>query len=346
MKVTVDLTMAEQVYVFLESGKHSSKEQCMQLMDSLEELDSFQKMIKFYDGMFTQKQYTEIFYLALNDLPFESEDSLLEQLYGNLKRLQNIELIHKKLTLIKGYNFDTIKEKLEDALPCEMDLEVHISFVFDGINGGSILGKKDMLLNVMFWPSEVSNLYLIEGILLHEYHHIGIKNLLSKGSYLKNNPLSDGETAQYLLATVMSEGAATHLFNDGHDLYTLVCESHGQEYAATYQESMQCRSSHISEVIKEFESDIMGLLSSEVMPSEKNDLIEKYCFNHAGKEPRDKALGCHMCQVIQAEFGKRHLVSCFDNPFKFIKSYSEATQPNDELKFSSQLVGAYKVLFN
>lgn len=346
MKVTVDLSMAETVYEFITVGQLDNTQLFTDLIETLSNMESFQKMLKFYDGIFDKDQYAEILYLALNGLDYETQDESLHTLYVNLKRISNIDLVRCKLDLIRAYDYETISTKLAQTLPEEVDLDVNIIFLFDGINGGSILGENDMLLNVMFWPSDISKLNLIEGILLHEYHHIGIKNILRNESYLTSKNKDSSEIAKNLLARIMSEGAATYLFNEGQDLYPLVLESHGQEYATMYLESMNLRSIQLPDLIKAYEIDLHSTLSNVARKESNDALISKYCYNTEGLEPRDKAIGYHMCKVINDEFGRRALIQCLKNPIEFLRAYSTVNNIEAELRYSNEFVSQYSDIFS
>ena len=131
------------------------------------------------------------------------------------KVLEDVEDIDFDL----NYDFLSLEKRLDNKLPDGTNIDVEIYFVFDGVNGGSIVDSNKMLLNTMFWPSSEKHLDLIEGILLHEYHHIGLIHWLEK--YDNNfKKYSDGTSfAKYLMLSIMSEGAATYFFNDGDDIY-------------------------------------------------------------------------------------------------------------------------------
>lgn len=346
MKVNIDLSMAETVHDFITIGQFDNAQLFTDLIETLSNLESFQKMLKFYDGIFDKDQYAEILFSALNNLEYETQDESLHTLYVNLKRISNIDLVRRKLDLIRTYDYETISTKLAQTLPEEVDLDVNIIFLFDGINGGSILGENDMLLNVMFWPSDISKLNLIEGILLHEYHHIGIKNILRNESYLTSKNKDSSEISQNLLARIMSEGAATYLFNEGQDLYPLVLESHGEEYATMYLESMNLRSIQFADLIKAYEIDLRSTLSNVATKDSNDALISKYCYNTEGLEPRDKAIGYHMCKLINDEFGRRELIQCLKNPIDFLKTYSTINSIDSALQFSNEFVNQYSDIFN
>lgn len=130
-------------------------------------------MLQFYDGLFTNEIYKDILYLALNNQTYNSDNAMLMMLYENLKRI-NLIVLKKKLLSIKFYNFESMLHRLETTLPIGTDIELNLFFVFDGINAASIFGEDTILINTMFWPSELENEKLVEDVLLHEYHHIGI----------------------------------------------------------------------------------------------------------------------------------------------------------------------------
>jgi hypothetical protein len=348
MKIKVDYSMAIDFKEFILNKDYESKEKCEQFVSELALEESFQKMMMFYKEYFTKEQYIDILFRALNLHPFKTDDKSLEIMYENFKRLRGRDdLIQKKIKLIEQYDFEKLKHLLESTLPKNTELEINIHFVFDGINGGSIVDKNTMLLYTMFWPSEEKNLKLIEGVLLHEYHHLGIKYWLDKDPvrkkiYSKKDNIS---LALILSDGILSEGSATYFFNKGHNIYPLILESHGEIFAQQYQESMDNRKTGINSVIKELENNLEKLISNKEVYDTMKEIVSNYGFSYEGKEPKDKVIGCYMCEIIEEVYGREELVKCFLNPESFIVKYNEAAKINNKYTFSKELINNWEKCF-
>lgn len=340
MNIKVNYEVAEAIIDIIENDLYKKWAIFESKMEMIKDAQGIKLMIDFYNA-FDFDTYKKVLYHALNELEYDTENELIESLYEHLKRI----IIHKeklslKLSLIKKYNYESIKNELEEKLPKETDLNIEIFFVLDGINGGSIVGNNKMMLNTMFWPSSEEHLKLIEGVLLHEYHHIGLRHWIEK--YDKNfGSYSSGlEVAKYLMISIMSEGAATYFFNDGDDLYPLVVESHGEEVASAYRESMKKRGNNLQEYFSEVEKDLKYMLKFKGNTDELKTLIEKYTYNNMG-EPLDKSIGYHMCAVIEDKLGLKKLIGCFENPDLFLPRYQEACNRGDELKFKDHFMNKW-----
>ena len=133
-------------------------------MDKIKDAAGMKLMIDFYKA-FDFKTYKEVLFHALNNLEYKTEDQFLKTQHHHLNSIiDHKEKLRSKLKLIRNYDYNSIKEKLQDKLPQGTDLDIEIFFVLDGMNGASFVGLNQMMINTMFWPSEKKNLELIEGI--------------------------------------------------------------------------------------------------------------------------------------------------------------------------------------
>jgi len=109
-----------------------------------------------------------------------------------------------------------MESKLVNTLPVGTVLNLNIFFCLDGFNGGSIVDKNTMCLDVLFWPSKKNIEKEIEGIVLHEFHHIGILYWLNKNERRNNilNKKDKGSLAVKLVEAILGEGAAVYFFNE------------------------------------------------------------------------------------------------------------------------------------
>ena len=348
MKIDIDFSMAVSFKKFILNKEYVTKIECEQFVEDLALEESFKKMIMFYKNDFSKAQYVDIVFKALNLESFKTDNKALEIMYNNFKRLRGMkDLILEKIKLIEQYDFLKLKYLLEPTLPKDTKLEINIHFVFDGINGGSIVDKNTMLINTMFWPSKEENIELIEGVLLHEYHHLGLKYWFDKDPVRKSiskkkNSIS---LALRLSDAIMSEGSATYFFNEGQSIYPLILESHGTIFAQQYKESIGKRKSNINNIMKEFEKDLEKLINNKEDYQLMNVSVNNYSFDYEGNEPKDKAIGCYMCEVIENVYGREELVNCFKSCDRFIVIYNKAARIIDKYVFSKDIITRWKRCF-
>jgi len=343
MKVKVYDEVAKVIFNIIDKDLFKDRVVFKAEMNKIRESKGIKLMLDFYKA-FDFETYEEVLYISLNDSDYDTENETLKMMNANLRRIvKDNYSVKAKMSSIKTYDFSTLEKRLVDKLPEGTEVDVEIYFVFDGINGGSIVENNKMLLNTMLWPSNEENLHLIEGILLHEYHHIGLLHWLNK--YDKNfNDYSDSAgLAKYLMLSIMSEGAATYFYNDGDDIYPLVVESHGEETAFSIREAMRNRGSNIENYMNELELDLIDILNYQENINELRPLINKYTFSSTG-EPLDKSVGYHMCSVIEEELGLESLIECFKNPNDFVFKYNDALKENDKLGFSEAFIRAWTSL--
>jgi hypothetical protein len=313
MKVQINYEVAEAIMTLIENNQYQKWSVFESEMDKIKDSEGIKLMIDFYKA-FDFKTYKEVVFHALNHLEYKTEDQFLKTQHHHLKGIRDHkEKLKSKLNLIRNYDYTSLKEKLQDKLPQVTELDIEIFFVLDGMNGASIVGLNQMMINTMFWPSEEKNLELIEGILLHEYHHLGVLYWMGKHEKNFGEITKGADLAENLMMALMSEGAATYFFNDGHDLYPLILESHGEEMASAYRTSMESRGENIEKYLNNLEKDLIYMFKDSEDLDSLRTLKNKYTFNSTG-EPLDKSIGYHMCSLIEDQLGLEKLVACIKDP--------------------------------
>lgn len=341
--------MAESFKEFISNKNYLTKENCQEFVESLSKEESYKKMMSFYEGQLTKEKYIDIIYKGFNLENFETESPHLKLMHENFRLLiRNEGLLEKKVNLIKEYDFKKLGTLLEPTLPENTQMDINIYFVIDGINAGSALDMNTMLLYTMIFPSDKKDLELIEGILLHEYHHLGLKYWLEKDP-LRGKILSEKnhlKVAWKLSEALMGEGAATYFFNRDHNIYPLLLESYGKSFAQIYQNAMDSRTNNVNKLMEELEKDLNTIIDNKKSYSEMIDILNGYTFNAEGGEPKDKTVGCYMCGVIEEELGRKYLIQSFLAPKEFILKYHEASQKSGAYTFSEDIVSKWERLFD
>jgi|LGVF01.2.fsa_nt_gb predicted transcriptional regulator len=345
MLITVNYEVVEKIINIINMGNHTDYDQFIDGMQEVNELTGMTKMLDYYKNIYDYKQYCDILYKALNQIEFTTADEQLEQIYINLRRItHNTARLNNKLKLIKEYDFNKLEDKLVKKLPKGTNMDVDIFFTFDALNGGTIIGNNTMMLNVMFWPSEDKYLDLIEGILLHEYHHIGLKYWVDKSHGDIHSYDDKFGLIRLLMLSILGEGAATYFYNDGDDIYPLAVESHGEEMANAIRDSMANRGDHIKRYLSDLEDDIHYINSFDGSISELNSIRNKYTYSSTS-EPLDKSIGYHMCEQIDKNLGTRKLIECFNKPELFVHHYNEALNNEKSLRLSDQFIKLINMAF-
>ncbi len=337
MKIITDYSIPENMINLIESKNELTRENFNSQCDFMNQNQGFKYMLQFYDGVFTYENYKDILYLALNNQTYSSDNGMLMMLYENLKRI-NSEVLIKKLTSIKSYNFESMLHRLELTLPTESDIELNLFFVFDGINAASIYGEDTILINTMFWPSDLENEKLVEDVLLHEYHHIGIKYWLRKSGYSHENRFDSSKVfIEHLTSSIVGEGAATYLFTKDSTIYPLIKESHGEEVANNFRVSVENRTEDIRLLLESLNHDLLDVLNTDKNSSQLSEISNMYSFDPSGKEPLDKTIGYYMCKKIDEVLGRDHLLECFKNTCKFYQKYNATVNDSHDFRFSEEL---------
>jgi len=336
MNVKTNYEVAEKIVSIIRNDKYQNWIEFEAEMNKIENSEATKLMIDFY-GSFDFSLYKEILYKALNKSSFESDDDFLNMLYSLLSRIiDEKDNLIKKLESIKRYDFTVLERKLKEKLPDDTDLDIEIYFVLDGINAGSIVGKNKMMLNALVWPSSEENINIVEGLLLHEYHHLGLLKWIRKYDESFDKYTDGKGMARYLIFSILSEGSATYFFNEGDDLYPLILESHGVDMANQYKESTSNRAGNIKTNIDILEKDLQSLINFDGDIEEMGEIADKYFFANQ-TEPLDKAIGHHMCSNIIEKLGLDAMINCFVKPDKFIETYNKSLQDKDPCKISIDL---------
>ncbi|MBI9011607.1 MAG: hypothetical protein JEZ08_05195 [Clostridiales bacterium] len=338
MNITVDFEVAEKIIDLINEKKYIDDATYEDEMSKIEKLEGMQKMLNYYKGSFDFSTYKELLFKALNNFEYVSEDESLNAVYTYLKKvIEDTERLNNKLRLMRDYDFNKFEKKLVEKLPKNTNVDVDIFFAFDALNGGTIINDKTMMLNTMFWPSKEENLKLIEGILLHEYHHIGFFYWMRKFDRDFDKYSDANGMVRYLIISILGEGAATYFYNDGDDMYPLVLESHGEALAESTRSAMGNRGNNVAEYIRDLEKDIRYIMSSEDDIKELKSFVNKYFYSSNG-EPLDKSIGYHMCETIDQELGLEKLIECFEKPNIFLNRYNHASGKNSEFKVAEDIV--------
>jgi len=342
MNITVDFEVAEKIIDLINDKKYIDEATFEDEMNEIETLDSMQKMLKYYNGLFDFNTYKELLFKALNDIEYMNDEERLNDVYTYLKRvIEDTERLNNKLRLMRNYDFNKFEKKLIEKLPQNTNIDVDIFFAFDALNGGTIINDRTMMLNTMFWPSKDENLELIEGILLHEYHHIGFFYWMRKYEQDFDKYIDAKGMVRYLIISIIGEGAATYFYNDGDDMYPLVLESHGKELAEATRSAMGNRGDNIIEYIRELEKDIRYIMNSDDDFEKLKSLVNRYFYSSTG-EPLDKSIGFHMCETIDKELGIEKLIECFEKPNLFLNRYNNASGEKSEFKVAEDIVDFFQ----
>lgn len=328
MTVTVDTSVAEKLLQLIEQGDYQEQNKFYESLEQMKSMKGIQHMLDFYRDVFQYDTYKEILFKALNHLDYQTEDESLQMMYDQFVRLSdNLDLVRQKIALIKQFDFNGVFAELEETLPNNTDIQVEIYFIFDGINGGSIVGSHTMLLNTMFWPSQAEYLSIIKDVLLHEYHHLGFKYWLNQTGFTDELICKDSEhMLMHFTVDILGEGAATYFFTNSDNLYPLVYESHGPAFAETFKESVTHRHEDIDPLLLQWNKDLAAVAKGMVTADDFKKLISRYSFDISGKEPIDKSIGYHICKTIDQNLGRQVLIECIKTPQKVFGYYNQAKQ--------------------
>ncbi len=328
MTVTVDTSVAEKLLQLIEQGDYQEQNKFYESLEQMKSMKGIQHMLDFYRNVFQYDAYKEILFKALNHLDYQIEDESLQMMYDQFVRLSdNLDLVRQKIALIKQFDFSAAFLELEETLPDHTDIQVEIYFLFDGINGGSIVGSHTMLLNTMFWPSQSEYEPIIKEVLLHEYHHLGVKYWLNQAGFTDELIYQDSEhMLMYFTAEILGEGAATYFFTNSDNLYPLVYESHGPAFAETFRKSVTHRHEEIDQLLLQWSEDLTKVSTGSMTVDDFKKLSVQYSFDISGKEPIDKSIGYHICKTIDQTLGRKVLIECLKTPQKVFDYYNQARQ--------------------
>lgn len=341
MKLNVDYSVAVKFAEFLSTENYKDKRHKDSFIKYLDQNRSFNKQFQFHEGNMTSKEYFHIIFSILNDNPIESENFVMNVVTNSFKNiLSKKDKLQRKIKNIQEYDFTKLENKLLKTLPEGTPLNINIHIVLDGFNAGCILDSSDMLIDAIFWPSDKKNEHQIEGIILHEYHHLGLKYWLNKNKKRKQilKEKSGYELAVKLVESIIGEGAATYFFNQSDNLTDLLEEAYGETIANQYLESLKKAKMDIKTLIKRFEYDLEHLLGNKDKYEEMKESTKDYGFCKEFGQPLDKAIGVYMCKTIERGEGRKGLIEIFKNPSLFLSKYNESAKKINRLEIKEEIV--------
>lgn len=328
----IDFSFVEIINHYIETQDQKSSENFNAMFEELEELSVYRKMINFYDFAFSESEYKDALKAVLLAEPFESPNEMANMLFANLSRITNSELINQKVEVFRHYDFDKLNNHLENSLPGKCDSEMQIYLVYDGINGGSIIGDHQMMINFMLWPSNPKFLDAMESILLHEAHHLGMIELYTKSGLYQSDAI-EKNVVQRLIIAIVTEGIATYLFNQNGSLGDLIVDSHGLEYANLYRESENIKAHEIRKMIKQLNLDLNRIREAKQY-ADQAKYLETYCCNFEGGQPLDKAIGVYICKTIDEQLGREQMIALLTDPRSFIQAYNELVEEDHQINLN------------
>ncbi len=283
---------------------------------------------KFYGSNITEVEYADVLIKSAKNEIYETDNDILARMNNALMRIsKNMDLLDKKITNIRDYNFKILEDKLKDTLPEDTQLDLNIFFCLDGYNAGSIVDKNTMCLDALFWVSDKTQEERVEGIILHEFHHIGCLYWLDKNDR-RNSLLSRKDNkslVMQLIDQIMSEGAAVYFFNEGEDLYELFHEAYGIDIGINLEEKYLNSWNGVDKKLNDLNDLLVELLTEP--DSEYNrlkEVVNEYFYMKNNEEALDKVIGKYMCSAIDSSLGREKLLECFKDPNKFLNYYNEA----------------------
>lgn len=341
MKVNVDYSVSGSFSEFLCSRNYNDKKYKNDFMQYLEDNKSFKKQMHFHKDNMTSKEYFDTIFSILNDEPVKPKNTLMKIIAKSFENiLSKKDILQKKIKNIQQYDFTKLEDKLSQTLPKDTLLNVNLDIVLDGFNAGCVLGDNNMLIDAIFWPSEKRDQYKIEGVILHEYHHLGFIYWLNKNNKRKQiiKQKNGYELAVKLVESIIGEGAATYFFNQNEDLTDLLEEAYGKALARQYQESLKKCEINIKTLMKKFEYDLEYLLDNKDKYEKMEKRINKYSFSEEFGQPIDKAIGVYMCKIIEKQEGRTGLIKTFKNPKLFLVKYNKTIEKLGEVKLKEKVI--------
>lgn len=327
MKIKVDYSVLTIFDNFLNCKDYNAINNKKYFMKNLEENISFKKQMNFYKRNMSSKDYFDIIFSTLNDKTIKPKNTTIKIMSKSFENiLNNKNILQNKIKNIQEYDFTKLEDKLLETLPEDTELNVNLHIVLDGFNAECVLDDNNILIDAAFWPSNKENEYKIEGIILHELHHLGFLYWLNKNG--KRNEIikekNGYELAIKLVESIIGEGAATYFFNQNEDLTDILEEAYGKELAKQYKESLKICDINIEKIIKKFESDLEYLLDNEDGYEKMQERIKDYSFSKEFGQPLDKAIGVHVCRTIESQEGRESLIETFKNPSLFLIKYNNS----------------------
>lgn len=342
MKIHVSMSAAELATMVLKKLYHDSIIDKTYISYILNNDLGYKTQLKFYSGKITLDQYIDVLVSSINNQKYITDNDVLKRMNSSFLRIsQNLELLDKKLDRIKSFDFEGLENKLNNTLPQGTEFDFNIFICLDGYNFGSIVDNHTMCLDILFWPSEKSYEKEIEGIILHEFHHIGMLYWLNKNKrrfdILSNK--NNISLAIKLVESIMSEGAAVYFFNESEGLYELVREAYGEELYANSREKYFDSWSDIDIKMDNFINLLSELLTSHI--SEYNrfkNTVSKYFFMNNNEEALNKVIGQYMCSLIDKVLGRAALIKSFKDTKVFLNYYNIACKKISKQSLDDDLI--------
>lgn len=341
MNINVDNSIVVKFSEFTNNENYKTQKGKENFMRWLKENDSFNKQVDFHKGNWRVEEYFEIIFSILNKNTIKSDNFVLNIISNSFENvISNKDIMQKKIENIKEYDFTKLQKRLLETLPKDTSLNMTIHIVLDGFNAGSIIDEENMLIDAIFWPSDKAKEFQIEGIILHEYHHLGLMYWLKKNKrrneILKNK--SGQELAVRLVENIIGEGAATYFFNQNEDLTSLLAESYGKSIADQYKESLKRAKTDIDTFLKSLENDLEYLLNNKGKYDDMKAITNKYSFDEDFGQPLDKAIGVYMCETIEKQEGRKGLIKTFKEPSLFLSMYNRAAKGLNRLEIKEEII--------
>lgn len=348
MKVNVDYSVAVKFAELLSAENYKDKRYIDSFIKYLNQNKSFNKQFKFHEGNMESKEYFHIIFSILNDESIESENFVMNTVANSFTNILNQkDKLQKKIENIQEYDFTKLEKKLLETLPEGTLLNPNIHIVLDGFNAGCILDNSNMLIDAIFWPSDKKNEHQVEGIILHEYHHLGLKYWLDQIEKRKQiiKEKSGYGLAIKLVESIIGEGAATYLFNQNQDLTDLISEGYGETIANQYLESLKKAEIDKEVLMRKFEQDLELLLDNKNKYEEMKKITNDYVFCKELGQPIDKAIGVYMCEIIDRVEGRKTLIEIFKNPSMFLCKYNISAKKISGLEIKEEIVQKWMQLW-
>jgi hypothetical protein len=330
MQINVSLSSAEEMTKILTKFSKGINIKREEIMNFLNQDEGCRMQFKFYEDEIDKDDYVDMLYAVVKESRYETENFILKRMYEALKNIySNLELLYKKLDNVKCFNLKGFEDRLVSTLPLDTKLKLNIFFCLDGYNGGSIVDDNTMCLDVLFWPSKKELEKNIEGVVLHEFHHIGFLYWLKKN--VRRNELVKNKDkislAINLVEGILSEGAAVYFFNKDQDLYELLLEGYGEELAKGFKGGYLESWNNLDEKISDFNNIMLQLLDGTADNYNLlDDATEKYFYMTKDEEALNKVIGKYMCSVIEEVLGRQALIDSFINLQNFLNYYNDACE--------------------
>lgn len=349
MRVNISKSAAERMTEILRNlikGDNVDKDL---IMDFLKNDDGCKVQFKFYGNNFTIEEYADMFIKSVKDEKYKTDSEILGRMNNALMRIsKNMDLLDKKIRNIKEYDLEILEGKLKDTLPEDTQLNFNIFFCLDGYNAGSIVDKNTMCLDALFWASDKAKEEQIEGIILHEFHHIGCLYWLNKNerrNYLLSRK-DNNSLAISLIESIMGEGAAVYFFNESEDLYELIKEAYGIDVGNSSEEKYLNSWNGMDKKLESLKELLVQLLTEPNTEYKRLKAVVNQCsYSKDNEEALDKVIGKYMCMAIDSNLGRERLLECFKEPKKFLNYYNEACDKENKEGLDSRIISMWNSIW-